>query len=463
MAMYLTNGTLNYNLTKEYILTPEQIAERNNMIPDYPDPNDERFKETLPVFTLENNQLCRDGVSIGKVYNNKTGKVVEITETTETGFKYQDTEEDALINKDNSIAAVEKLTGLKSEITFETRVVAVFNVTSTSSPTMLCYYTDEFAEMEIDGIVQPNVISSYTFSTTGEHTVKYTLVDPTTIGCYFDGYDYLSYFDGTPISEITIPNSVTSIDRNAFAYCSNLTSVTIPNGVTSIGDEAFGYCSNLTSVTIPNGVTSIGESAFQNCSSLTSVTIGSGVTSIGKAAFQGCRALTSITIPNSVTSIGMTAFNSCTGLTSVTIPDSVTSIGNSAFGGCSGLTSLIIGSGVTSIDIGGFVGCSGLTSVTIPNSVTSIDDYVFQSCSNLTSITIGSGVTSIGQNAFWNCVSLTSITSLATTAPTIRSNIFQNVKTNGTLYVPQDSTGYDTWMGTGQYYLGYYNWTKIEQ
>ena len=117
MAMYLTNGTLNYNLTKEYILTPEQIAERNNMIPDYPDPNDERFKETLPVFTLENNQLCRDGVAIGKIYNNKTGKVVEITETTETGFKYQDTNEDALINKDNSIAVVEKLTGLKGEIT----------------------------------------------------------------------------------------------------------------------------------------------------------------------------------------------------------------------------------------------------------------------------------------------------------------------------------------------------------
>ena len=113
MAMYLTNGTLNYNLTKEYILTPEQIAERNNMIPDYPDPNDERFKETLPVFTLENNQLCRDGVAIGKIYNNKTGKVVEITETTETGFKYQDTNEDALINKDNSVTVVEKLTGLK--------------------------------------------------------------------------------------------------------------------------------------------------------------------------------------------------------------------------------------------------------------------------------------------------------------------------------------------------------------
>ncbi len=38
-----------------------------------------------------------------------------------------------------------------------------------------------FSEIEIDGVVQPSVVSSYTFDTTGEHTVKYTLVDPTSI------------------------------------------------------------------------------------------------------------------------------------------------------------------------------------------------------------------------------------------------------------------------------------------
>jgi len=49
------------------------------------------------------------------------------------------------------------------------------------------------------------------------------------------------------------------------------------------------------------------------------------------------------------------------------------------------------------------------------------------------------------------------------TAPTIQSYTFYGVKTSGTLTVPQGSSGYDVWMGTGEYYLGYYNWAKVEQ
>lgn len=64
---------------------------------------------------------------------------------------------------------------------------------------------------------------------------------------------------------------------------------------------------------------------------------------------------------------------------------------------------------------------------------------------------------------FTNCSSLTSITSNATTAPSIQSSTFQSIKTGGTLYVPIGSSGYDTWMGTGNYYLGKYNWTKADQ
>ena len=69
-------------------------------------------------------------------------------------------------------------------------------------------------------------------------------------------------------------------------------------------------------------------------------------------------------------------------------------------------------------------------------------------------------MTSIGSCAFINCSGLTEITSLATAAPNITSDTFQYVKTNGTLYVPQDNTGYDVWMETGNYYLGKYGWTK---
>jgi hypothetical protein len=80
--------------------------------------------------------------------------------------------------------------------------------------------------------------------------------------------------------------------------CYGLTSITIPNSVTSIEQQAFWNCSGLTSVTIGNSVTSIGVGAFWCCSGLESVTIGSGVTSIGSGAFTECSGLTSVTALN---------------------------------------------------------------------------------------------------------------------------------------------------------------------
>ena len=177
----------------------------------------------------------------------------------------------------------------------------------------------------------------------------------------------ITYLKTNTLSTYNIPNSVTSIENQAFFNCSSLTSVSIPNSVTSIGEIAFYGCSGLTSVTIPNSVISIGSGAFSDCGGLTSVTIGNSVTSIGDYAFQGCSGLTSVVIPNSVISIGNYAFNGCSGLTSVTIPNSVTSIGEIAFYGCSGLTSITIPNSVTSIGDNAFT-YAGLTSIILPQT-----------------------------------------------------------------------------------------------
>ncbi len=104
------------------------------------------------------------------------------------------------------------------------------------------------------------------------------------------GYDGTNGAVNIPAKINNLP--VTSIEKEAFAYCSSLTNVTIPNSVTYLGGQAFQYCSNLSSVTIGNNVTIIGGYAFDNCTSLGSVTIPNSVIYIGIAAFEHCSSLT---------------------------------------------------------------------------------------------------------------------------------------------------------------------------
>ena len=115
----------------------------------------------------------------------------------------------------------------------------------------------------------------------------------------------------------------------------SLTNITIPNSVTFINSEAFLGCSSLTSITIPDSVTSIAPYAFRDCSSLTSVTIPDSVNIIEAQAFRGCSSLTRITIPGNVASIGSGAFQYCTGLSEVTFLGDKPSFGQDVFDGVS--------------------------------------------------------------------------------------------------------------------------------
>ena len=88
---------------------------------------------------------------------------------------------------------------------------------------------------------------------------------------------------------------------------------------------------------------------------------------------------------------------------------------------------------------------------------------MFYGSSGLTTVIIGSGITSLYGQIFKDCTSLTTVRCKRMTAPSIVQTTFQNVGRNGTLYVPIGSSGYDAWMGTGNYYLGLYEWTKVTQ
>ena len=213
------------------------------------------------------------------------------------------------------------------------------------------------------------------------------------------------------LSSITLPNNITEIGRNAFAY-SGLTSVDLPSSLAVLDTAVFAYCASLTSVSFPNGLTRIGAWAFDSCVNLSSITLPESLTTIELSAFR-YSGLTSVTIPDNVTEIDGFAFYGCNALTEATIGESVTTIGEGAFWN-SGLTTLnfnaincqdfidnnsrsycAFDTTLTTVNIGDSVqripanfvsGCSGLTEITIPENVTSIGDNVFAGCSNLTTL-----------------------------------------------------------------------------
>ena len=96
------------------------------------------------------------------------------------------------------------------------------------------------------------------------------------------------YLNGELVTDLVIPNSVTSLVYQSFRDYDKLTGLTIPGSVTSIGYDEFYGCDNLTTVTIGDGVTSIGYWAFFDCYNLKSILLPNSLDTIGEYAFANC-------------------------------------------------------------------------------------------------------------------------------------------------------------------------------
>jgi len=282
-------------------------------------------------------------------------------------------------------------------------------------------------------------------------------------------------YENDIVEVVNIANTVLTVGENAFYWTYSLTEINIPEDsqLSTIYGQAFSY-TGITEITIPETVTSIGNGVLWgskkletvyfnaiNCadtpdqywesddgeyiviigpkveripgnlfagSKVSAVNINSAndcLTEIGDNAFEDCTSLTTFSwsdIEDSLTTIGASAFKGCTALTSVTITENIETIGKSAFENCSAVTSIYYNA--TSLDSAGsnlgaeipgggfhtFGSDSGCT-VYVGENVTIIADYMFMG-SNISSVEFAdkNNCKTIGFYSFGECEFLSSIT-----------------------------------------------------
>ena len=251
-------------------------------------------------------------------------------------------------------------------------------------------------------------------------------IPPVAVRSYGNSYTvveigYMSFSQCSGINSVTLPSTITLIDKRAFDSCINLTSITIPESVSEIRDGAFIHCKSLKSINFPQSLSNIPSSVCYDCKALEECRIPENVQSIGDEAFRDCSSLKSLYIPKSVSEIGERVIMNCSALASLVvnssntifdsrdgcnavietntnnlimgcsttvIPSSIEIIGKDAFYGMEVLSGIVFPESVKEIKNLAFFGCKGLRQIIIPESVIIIEGNVFEDCSSLNEIKV---------------------------------------------------------------------------
>lgn len=292
------------------------------------------------------------------------------------------------------------------------------------------------------------------------------IIVPDTINGITPTAIYESVFNGyTYLENITLPDTITTINKRAFYLCENLKNITA-KGVTDVGDYAFSKCRNLrdfkggniskigsyafqeTAITYidSNNLTYIDDGAFLNATAIQSI-ISDELSYLGASAFKGTP-LRYVELPN-ISAVFSNTFENCVNLETVIITnagyireyafkdctslkemssDKATTVGESAFNGCTKLvtanfplikyvnpksfyncTALKNFSSplINKIYESGFENCTSLENVNY-QYLTHLSDYAFKGCTALKNVNLPT-LESLGKDAFAGCSSLNEV------------------------------------------------------
>lgn len=178
------------------------------------------------------------------------------------------------------------------------------------------------------------------------------------------------------LTEISIPEGITTISKHAFRQCSNVEKIDLPYSLTTIESEGISTRTNLKEVNVKENVSKIGPLAFYSCWNLTNLNIsesnpyyvveGHGIYNKDKTILVGTfgKIIGTFEVPYGVEVIGEYSIHNQPNMTAITLPETLKEIKQT------------------------FSYCSGLTSITIPNSVNKIHVYTFNGTDNLSEIII---------------------------------------------------------------------------
>ncbi len=248
----------------------------------------------------------------------------------------------------------------------------------------------------------------------------------TSIGTY-------AFLECSNLASVTIGNSVTFIGFLAFSDCNNLKSVHITDIAAwckiefedmfsqplTYADEMYLNGELLTELVVPDGITTILENAFYSCETLTSVILPDSVININRYGFYDCTNIEHLSLGENVTNIGFQAFASSVNLTELLIPSSVTSIEDFAFVGCTELLSVVVEEGnakyhsmnnciIETASKRLIIGCRN-SKIPSDGSVVEIGDYSFFGCTDLLSISVPKSIIKIGEASFDRCSNITNV------------------------------------------------------
>ena len=343
--------------------------------------------------------------------------------------------------------------------------------------------------MMVDGI-EISPARKHTFTSSGEHIVKYLLKDNTQVpGNMFMGVDNLV--------EVTLTEGVTTINAGAFRECDNLYSLDIPSTISSVADNVFNFSDNLTKITahfktVPNSLSinpfkDVGDGGLlfvpagssesykswaevsTNFSGIYSFVILEEGTyiledniyySLDKKTILGSELnLTGeIRIKDKVNKIAEKAFAYRKNITSISIPDAITQIADYTFYGCKGDIKLDLGKNVQSIGRHAFSRAEISDKLTIPVSVENIYYGAFRYCKKINELEFTSGNVFCDNYSFADLSGLRLIKSFDTKMPSIsRTNSYAFINNaNGVgLYIAEGcESAYSSWISS----LTKHNW-----